>query len=79
MYVGRMTSQKAMEFLRDAIPELPSLDEYLFLLVGSGPYQFVFEQEFDAQHVRAIGRVPHEEIDRYYKAADCYIHPSPYE
>lgn len=79
LYVGRMTDQKGMEFLQEAISALPSLNDYLFLLIGSGPYQYVFNQEFDDDDVRAIGRISHREIDKYYKMADCYVHPSPYE
>lgn len=79
LYVGRMIDQKGMEFLRETLTLLPSLDDYLVLLVGSGPYQSTFDREFDDDHVRAVGRVPHDEIDTYYKAADCYLHPSPYE
>jgi len=79
LYVGRMTEQKGMNFLKTVISELSPSKEYLFLLLGSGPYQSVFEQKFPDDTVRAIGRVPHQEIDLYFKAADCYLHPSPYE
>lgn len=79
LYVGRLTSQKGMEFLRETISALPSLEEYLFLLIGSGRYRSVFAQEFDDNAVRAIGRVEHKEIHKYYKSVDCYLHPSPYE
>ncbi|QLD90796.1 glycosyltransferase family 4 protein [Natronomonas salina] len=79
LYVGRMSYHKGLAFLCEAINELSSLDQYMFLLVGTGPYESVINREFDNNHVRALGRVPYEEIDQYYKAADCYLHPSEYE
>lgn len=79
LYVGRMTSLKGMEFLRETISKLSSPEDFHFLLIGSGPYQSVFTDEFNDDIVHSIGRVNYNEIDKYYKLADCYIQPSPYE
>lgn len=51
----------------------------LFVLAGEGPYHDEFASKFSDDLVKLAGYVPHEEIHRYYKAADVYVHPSPYE
>jgi len=70
LYVGRLTSEKGMDFLRKVANRA---SEYTFVLLGEGPYQGF------PQNVRTPGYVPHEEIHRYYQAADVYVHPSPLE
>jgi len=79
LYVGRLTSQKGMPFLMDVIENVHERTPYKFLLVGDGPYAERFENEFSDSTVELAGYVPHERIDKYYKAASVYIHPSAYE
>jgi glycosyltransferase involved in cell wall biosynthesis len=79
LYVGRLTEQKGMSFLMDVVDQTRARSDLLYLLVGEGPYRHQFETRYDDDYVRTVGRVPYEDIDRYYKAANCYVHPSRFE
>lgn len=77
--VGRVTRMKGMEFLIDVIERVRRQMDITFVVVGEGPYQRKLNEQFSDTTLRTVGRVPHEEIDQYYKAADVYLHPSPHE
>lgn len=79
LYTGRVTRLKGMEFLFRVIRDVESDIDAQFVIVGDGPYRQQFEEDFDEETVRTVGRVPHDEIDLYYKTADVYVHPSPLE
>jgi glycosyltransferase involved in cell wall biosynthesis len=76
LYVGRLTELKGMEFLLNVLERSRGDPDLLFVLVGEGPYREQFERRFDDDLVRTVGHVAYDSIDRYYKAADCYVHPS---
>ncbi len=78
LFVGRLTTQKGMPFLKKVIEKIPSCD-YIFLLIGKGPYKERFKSIFDDNEVRVEGHIPYSEIEEYYKASDIYISSSPYE
>ncbi|EMA48238.1 glycosyltransferase [Halococcus thailandensis JCM 13552] len=79
LFVGRLSRLKGMDFLAETIEQIANEQEMLFVLAGEGPYYEKFANKFSDDIVRLAGYVAHEEIHRYYKAADVYIHPSPYE
>jgi glycosyltransferase involved in cell wall biosynthesis len=79
LFIGRLSRLKGMDFLAEVIERVASEREMLFVLAGEGPYHDEFADKFSDDLVKLAGYVPHEEIHRYYKAADVYVHPSPYE
>jgi len=79
LFVGRLSRLKGVNFLAKVIELIASEQEMLFVLAGDGPYHDKLANKFSDDMVRLAGYVPHEEIHRYYKAADVYVHPSPYE
>jgi len=79
LFVGRLSRLKGMDFFAKAIERVVSEREMLFVLAGEGPYHDDFANKFSDHIVRLAGYVPHEKIHHYYKAADVYVHPSPYE
>jgi glycosyltransferase involved in cell wall biosynthesis len=79
LFVGRLSRLKGMEFLAEVIDRVVSERDVLFVLAGEGPYRERLADRFSDAVVRLPGYVPHAEIHRYYKAADVYVHPSPYE
>lgn len=78
LYVGRISDQKGMAFLIEAMRDVLSKKEMTFVLVGKGAKARNLKQEF-GENVLLPGQIPHKYIDMYYKAADLYIHPSPFE
>jgi glycosyltransferase involved in cell wall biosynthesis len=79
LFVGRLSRLKGMDFLAEVIERVASEQDVLFVLAGKGPCREKLADRFSDDVVRLAGYVPHEEIHRYYKAADVYVHPSPYE
>jgi glycosyltransferase involved in cell wall biosynthesis len=79
LYAGRLSEQKGMPFLRRVVERVTARSDVLFLLVGDGPFRRRFAERFDRGTVRLAGHVPHDRMPAYYRAADVYAHPSPYE
>jgi glycosyltransferase involved in cell wall biosynthesis len=79
LYVGRLSMRKGMVFLQDIIEELQVGENISFVLVGSGEYQQKFKQVSQEVNIITPGYVDYQDIHEYYKAADVYVHPSPYE
>ena len=79
LFVGRLSRLKGIDFLAEVIEHVVSERDVLFVLAGSGPYREKVADRFSEEVVRLPGHVPHEDIHRYYKAVDVYVHPSPYE
>lgn len=77
LYTGRVSEMKGMPFLIDTARELEH-EDILFLVVGSGHYETVIHDS-DLENITCTGRVPYEEISRYYAISDIYFHPSSYE
>lgn len=78
-YAGRLSSHKGMEFLADVMESTQQDTEILYVLAGTGSYQDQFDNCFDSDYVRLVGKVPYDQIHKYHRAADIYVHPSPYE
>ena len=81
LYVGRLAREKSIDFLLEAVRRL--LDEGLrarFVLVGDGPDRTGLRERAAAlrldEHVTFVGAVPHEEVWRWYAAADLFLFAS---
>lgn len=69
--VGRVTHRKGAQTILRTADALP--DDVTWYVVGDGQLR----EELEAiPNVRTVGRVPHDRIQRYYRAADLYIHPT---
>jgi 1,2-diacylglycerol 3-alpha-glucosyltransferase len=81
LWVGRLAIEKNMETLFDMAAIAFSEDPQLRLwLVGDGPYrsecQAIARRLGIGDRVRFVGFVPHEEVSRYYSAADLFVFSS---
>lgn len=84
LYVGRVEASKGMKYLRTVVSSIGLQKQYQFVLVGSGPGErgqptHPITAAFNDETLLATGPVPHERIHEYYRAADIYLHPSPFE
>lgn len=79
LFVGRLTKQKGMPFLKEVIDATLSKTNFQFVLIGEGPYKDVFRNRFSAERVILPGYVPCHRIAKYYQAASVYVHPSQFE
>jgi glycosyltransferase involved in cell wall biosynthesis len=80
MYVGRLTHEKGIAVLADAIPlVLQDCPRTKFVIVGGGPLMGFLEEALLNRYGKKVlltGMVPHEKIQSYYQGADIVIIPS---
>ncbi|MBD3208588.1 MAG: glycosyltransferase, partial [Candidatus Nealsonbacteria bacterium] len=82
--IGRLTSWKGFDTLIVALSELSKIDsDFKLIIIGSGPEEERLKnmvQERNLEDNAIIqGRVSHEKIPLYFKAADVFILNSGYE
>jgi len=83
LYVGRLNKEKSVNILIQAFFELakgnPNVQLTIvgegYLSEGKALRKLVSKLKIDKQ-VFFIGEVPHEDVWRYYKAADVFVHPA---
>lgn len=87
-FVGRFAPVKGIGLLMQAVAELlPRFPKLRLLLAGGdGPHADSTKALIDQavamaidQHVTLAGRIPHDELPRYYSAVDLLAQPSTYE
>lgn len=81
LFVGRLTSQKGLEYLLEAFARiLNSVSDVRLLVVGDGPmrlrYQEMVRQLRIESQVTFVGSVPHDEIHQIYSLSDIFVLPS---
>jgi PEP-CTERM/exosortase A-associated glycosyltransferase len=78
-FFGSFYSYEGLDLLLRAIPELRRHAEIAVLLVGGGPEEArlrALARELDlGDAVTFTGRVPHDEVARYYDLADLFVFP----
>jgi len=84
IFVGRFVPLKNLPFLIKEIKEVVKLDSKIkLMLVGEGP---LYNQIVDLvsrlnlqNHVVFTGRIPHDDLAKYYSAADVFVLTSSYD
>lgn len=75
--VGRVSRRKGMADLRETAYELDADGaDVRWYVVGEGPMRADLR---DVSLVETVGRVDHDRMPDYYRAADLYVHPSLHE
>lgn len=79
-FIGSFYEYEGLDLLVEAFAEVVTqLPETHLLLVGGGPQeaylQALAEQLGIARQVRFTGRVPHEDVGRYYSLIDLLVYP----
>ncbi len=80
LYIGRIEPRKGLKYLLQAIPQIRAgYPNTRFIIGGDGPQRAHYEQ-VARQHgwpdVIFTGRVPDEELPRYYASCDLFCAPS---
>jgi glycosyltransferase involved in cell wall biosynthesis len=77
-YVGRLASDKNLDFLADVYLALAQQQPAVnLLIVGDGPYAGALGMRLAGlPRVRFAGAVPHEQLPDYYSACDFFLFPS---
>ena len=81
VFVGRLSDQKGLQYVIDAMPNILSHDSSVKLIVvGEGPYEKELRQKINANNVQKnvefLGALNQNEVAKYYNMADIFILPS---
>ncbi|HWW55266.1 MAG TPA: TIGR04063 family PEP-CTERM/XrtA system glycosyltransferase [Sphingopyxis sp.] len=79
-YIGSFYDYEGIDDLIAAIPALVAAQpKARLLLVGGGPMEAALKAQAAASpaapHIHFVGRVPHEEVERYYSLIDILAYP----
>lgn len=81
LMAGRMIYRKGLDFLFDAIEEIPEDKRYEVRIIGDGPEMQKLKKRWDRskklqEHVIFVGRIPFTEMKNEYDKADVFLMPS---
>ena len=79
-YIGSLYDYEGLDDLIAAMPQLAARNPRAkLLLVGGGPMEDALRQAAQqspvADHILFVGRVPHQEVERYYSLIDILAYP----
>ena len=79
-FIGSFYAYEGLDLLLDALPDLiRQRPDVRLLLVGGGPQETKLRQQAKrlglGDHVIFTGRVPHQEVNRYYDLIDVLAYP----
>ncbi len=79
-FIGSFYAYEGLPLLVEAMPRiLKTNPEARLLLVGGGPQDELLHQQVKdlglAQQVIFTGRVPHDQVQRYYNLVDIFVYP----
>lgn len=79
-FIGSFYDYEGIDDLIAAMPALVEAQPELhLLLVGGGPMEDALRQQAEASpvagRIRFVGRVPHEDVERYYSLTDVLVYP----
>jgi glycosyltransferase involved in cell wall biosynthesis len=80
-YIGSLVSYEGLDLLIESIPELKQITDTPFklMIVGDGAYmeklQNITQDLGLSDDVMFVGRVPHEDVERYYSIVDIAPFP----
>jgi PEP-CTERM/exosortase A-associated glycosyltransferase len=79
-FIGSFYDYEGLDVLIDAMPALVAARPSVHLvLVGGGPMEAQLRAQAEASpaaaRIRFVGRVPHQEVERYYSLVDVLVYP----
>jgi PEP-CTERM/exosortase A-associated glycosyltransferase len=79
-FIGSFYAYEGLDILLQALPQMLAADpDIRVLLVGGGPQDAALKTQAQqlgvADKVHFIGRVPHQEVQRYYDLIDVLVYP----
>ena len=79
-FIGSFYDYEGLDVLIDAMPALVAVRPSMHLvLVGGGPMEAALRAQAEtspvAERIRFVGRVPHQEVERYYSLVDILVYP----
>lgn len=79
LYVGRLTANKGVNVLLQALQDRPLPMGAEVVLVGTGPEVSRLQALAEGLPVRFVGEVPESDLFAWYASADAFVFPTRYE
>ncbi len=81
LFVGRLSDQKGLQYLIDALPEIIGKEPAVkLLIIGEGPFKAELDKKIKENKVKGyvefLGSMPASEVAKYYNYADIFVLPS---
>ena len=81
LFVGRLSDQKGLQYLIDALPEIVRKEPAAkLLIIGDGPFKSELEKKINENrikdYVEFLGSLPSSEVVKYHNYADIFVLPS---
>jgi L-malate glycosyltransferase len=81
LFVGRLSDQKGVQYLIDAMQDISRYDKKIkLLIIGEGPYKKDLEQRAESRgvsdNIEFLGSLPTKEVAKYHNISDIFILPS---
>lgn len=81
LFVGRLSDQKGLQYIIDAMPRIVKEEASAkLLIIGEGQYKAELEKQINKNKVRSyiefLGSLPSSEIIKYHNYADVFVLPS---
>jgi len=81
LFVGRLSDQKGLQYIIDAMPDIIKYNSKTkLLIIGEGPYEKVLREKSREnkveEYVEFLGSMPLSGIAKYYSFADIFVMPS---
>ena len=81
LFVGRLSDQKGLQYLIEAMPDIIKYDSRVkLLIIGEGSYGKTLQEKTRnnglEKNVEFLGSMPSQEIVKYYNFADIFVMPS---
>jgi PEP-CTERM/exosortase A-associated glycosyltransferase len=79
-FIGSFYDYEGLDLLIDAMPTMVAANPRIrLLLVGGGPMAAAWEARAKAspvaERIHFVGRVPHDQVERYYSLVDILVYP----
>lgn len=78
LFSGRVSQDKNMDFLAEVVQEARATHDNIHcIIVGEGPYFNSYKDQMkEKDYMHCTGRLPREDIARFYASADVFMFPS---
>lgn len=80
LWAGRLIYRKGLDFLVDVVSEIDRKLDYKFVILGDGPERKILLAKCNdlgiSDRMHFVGKIPYEEMGKYYRQADVFVFPS---
>lgn len=76
VYIGRLATEKRIDLLRDILEHLPSQDDPILCIVGTGPQERELHRYFEGNNTVFLGQLHDKQLSQAFASGDVFVMPS---